>query len=563
MALTTEQLLLLNNLMYMKPNNGDGLVAVEDFEGQSVAEWLNSIDTSQIQDQSLVDASEWQAVIEAARNDPTIMSMTIATTNTDWSEGGGGGRSAVFINEATGDAVVTFCGTASQEWKDDFYGGNMTDTPQQINALNWYNQVYEELGLDGYEVTVTGHSKGGNKSKYITLLTGTVDHCVSFDGQGFSDDFYRKYADEIAARQGLIENHNLENDFVNFLLNDVGETHFYQGFGVSNFAENHCANSFMNYDPATGTWSMVEVEGRTEVIEGFDRLVNGYLRSLPPEKRDAALEVLGTLVQGAMGTGDLTADQIIQLVLYDGNEDMAYLLAYILEFGDEYGFDYLHGILDDFGLGGLCDVLESFTEIMDAEFSLFGFTFTMEDIWELIQTGGGILGGILAFIGIDDLLAWVLNQFDLPFTVHPDDFGRLFELISSTIDYTYEIDVTANDTDLTIDSARTGHGFLWMNDWLNFHIIVDAAAIHAAEDALGAAASQMEQLIEDTQNVINSLSNYMPVSFFLKQSLYFTKLQMQSEVTKLNKMSDCLEFVLKNFQVSEEKIIVYMGEVVH
>ena len=59
---------------------------------------------------------------------------------------------------------------------------------------------------------MTGHSKGGNKAKYITLMDDTVDHCVSFDGQGFSDEFMETYSDEIAARQHKIENHNVDYD---------------------------------------------------------------------------------------------------------------------------------------------------------------------------------------------------------------------------------------------------------------------------------------------------------------------------------------------------------------
>ena len=160
MALTTEQLLILNNLMYM--GNSGSLSPVTAHEDQTVGEWLGSIDQSQIVGSDLTTQQEWQDIINAALADPTISNMTIATTNVDRADGGGGGVSALFVSEATGDAVVTFCGTASEEWKDDFLGGNMTDTPQQQNALDWYQSIYESEGLDQYELTVTGHSKGGN-----------------------------------------------------------------------------------------------------------------------------------------------------------------------------------------------------------------------------------------------------------------------------------------------------------------------------------------------------------------------------------------------------------------
>ena len=40
------------------------------------------------------------------------------------------------------------------------------------------------------DITVTGHSKGGNMSQYATVMcSGQVSKCISFDGQGFNKDF--------------------------------------------------------------------------------------------------------------------------------------------------------------------------------------------------------------------------------------------------------------------------------------------------------------------------------------------------------------------------------------
>ena len=53
---------------------------------------------------------------------------------------------------------------------------------------------------------------------YIAILDDSVDRCVSFDGQGFSDEFYEKYADQIAHNKNKIVNCSAESDYVNFLL---------------------------------------------------------------------------------------------------------------------------------------------------------------------------------------------------------------------------------------------------------------------------------------------------------------------------------------------------------
>lgn len=43
-----------------------------------------------------------------------------------------------------------------------------------------------DVVLESYDsITVTGHSKGGNKAQYVTVLSDKVDRCISMDGQGF------------------------------------------------------------------------------------------------------------------------------------------------------------------------------------------------------------------------------------------------------------------------------------------------------------------------------------------------------------------------------------------
>ena len=164
--LTTEQVLLLNQLMYMNGSEGKNnpMDSVSMHQGETVGQWVNSIDTTQFIDSesygSFMTGKDWKNIITAIQNDPTICNMTVATTHTDWADGGGGGLSAVFTSDSTGEAVVAFRGTANGEWADNFTGGNVEVTAQQRNALEWYQETYRELGLDNYEVTVTGHSKG-------------------------------------------------------------------------------------------------------------------------------------------------------------------------------------------------------------------------------------------------------------------------------------------------------------------------------------------------------------------------------------------------------------------
>lgn len=260
--LTTEQVLLLNNLMYT--SDKPPLKGIANTDAATVGEFVESIHTSNLVGDkdygSYMTGDDWTQIITAVKNDPQLMNVQIAQTHVaDQSDGGG--VSALFVNPATNEAIVTFRGTASLEWKDNFVGGGATDaadgvsTPYQENALEWY----QSMDLEQYgSVTVTGHSKGGNKAKYITVLDDSVDRCLAFDGQGFSDEFYDVYKDQIITNQGKITNNNVEGDYVNILLNDIGETNYYQGFdyGAGGFLENHCPNTFMNFN-SDGTFQMV------------------------------------------------------------------------------------------------------------------------------------------------------------------------------------------------------------------------------------------------------------------------------------------------------------------
>lgn len=354
MALTTQQMLFLENLVYL-PNNSP-LKSLKDADGMTVGELLSQIDVSKLENDkdysAMIKGSEWKRMIQEIKSDPTLAHMKIVNTHVDQAEGSGGGFSAVFVSESTGDAVVAFQGTAGREWNDNLIGGNATDTAQQKNALDWYKDVYKEYGLDQYEVTVTGHSKGGNKAKYITLLDDTVDHCVSFDGQGFSDKFMEKYEEQIAANQHKIHNHNLEYDYVNILLNDIGEKTYYSGHNVDNFAENHSPSKFLGQDEEGNLVMEICPTGQGKEMKALDEFINTMIRSIPEDQKDESFEMVGMLVQGFF-SGELSFDFVKEIILDDRYRDnAAYVIAYVVKYAEAHPemMGDIVGVLNDFGM---------------------------------------------------------------------------------------------------------------------------------------------------------------------------------------------------------------------
>ncbi len=321
--LNEEQLLLLENLTYLiKQEPMRSLNKIYDecvVEGKEliVKDLVEGLDLDKLQDNKLygsyVTGEDWKKIITAIQSDETLMDMKIVTVagdpglaeNEERAEDSPqeGALSAVFVNEKTGEAVVAFRGTAEYEWKDNFLGGAATEakdgvsTEYQLKALEWY----QGLGLTdaGYTtITAIGHSKGGNKAKYITLMDTSITRCISYDGQGFSDEFYEKYKDEISRRQCVISNYNVEYDFVNLLLNDVGDTTYCKGFdyGEGKLLEAHCPNTFFWFDE-NGKARIEAVEEQAAGMVELNKFLNSYLRTLSAKQRVATMDFIGEMVE--------------------------------------------------------------------------------------------------------------------------------------------------------------------------------------------------------------------------------------------------------------------------
>lgn len=459
MGLTTEQVLLLNNLMYMEPEKDCPLQKPDDFTGMSIGEWLDNIDLSQIADDrnygSFMTGRDWKNIIHAARSDEMLKSMIITETHVDAE--GGGGRSAVFTNDDTNDAVVVFKGTeGKQEWSDNFNGGNHADTPYQENALTWYQETYRQNGLDRYEITVTGHSKGGNKAKYVSLLDHTVDHCVSVDGQGFSDKFMQKYADVIAARQSVIENHNIDYDYVNLLLNDVGATIYYKGYdyGKGGFLENHCPNTFLNFDE-DGTFTItVNPNGQAQEMKALDMFLNNTLRSLPDEKRTDMLVMINAIADSAFSIkGKSTTDVANMFLQLAADEkyadDLAYLLAYTIEYEQahpEFAKQINH-VLEAFGMEDAVQYIDIVDGVLNFKTEILGKSIDFDTIYSMLSSVAGKIPDWL----LRHISSWIHSEYGIELS--KDQLRNLLHIVRMVNDDMHSIKIVDNGSDIRIEEA--------------------------------------------------------------------------------------------------------------
>lgn len=236
--LKENQLLLLNNLIYLQ-----GVADGNDKKVGDIVDYLlynNGLDKSRNLSKIGTDdeypckmsKEEWLVILRAIEKDSQLRSLKVADGRTgvildkngkairgsDGKPIEAGMRVATFVDPQD-EATVVFRGTGGDyEWHDNGQGGYLSDTQQQKAALEYI----ESLKYDN--ITVTGHSKGGNKTQYVAILSDKVDRAFSFDGQGFSKEFLEKYKDQIAANAHKITSVSAKDDFVNCLLNPIAGT---------------------------------------------------------------------------------------------------------------------------------------------------------------------------------------------------------------------------------------------------------------------------------------------------------------------------------------------------
>ncbi len=323
MAFTADQLLLLNTLSYLSIDN-----VYKPQEGMTVAEFIAPILASEDTLASLAGdaqtAGDIVHTLNRIRNDPSLMEMEFS--HVSQSEGGAN-RFVLTTPEGAGarEAVVVLEGTTGGgEWRDDALGGAATDqadgvsTEVQVKTQEWYrSDEVQQILNDCDHVTVTGHSKGGNEAKYLTVLNDDIDACVSFDGQGFSDEFMNRYRDQIARRQDIIDNYSNADDFVNVLLNDIGRRHYIQGTPQEQFYYAHSLFTLVHAEPL----SSMETE-QNPVMDEFGKILTGYLRTLNPKDRALFAKMLGELLADLAGGDPFNGAQYLKWLYLDGGMEL-------------------------------------------------------------------------------------------------------------------------------------------------------------------------------------------------------------------------------------------------
>ncbi len=205
-------------------------------------------------------------------------------------------------------AMVVFRGTGGsyEAWADNVKGEYLEDTRIQKLADDFIRYdcgVYENI-------TVSGHSKGGNLAQYVTVLNADrVGRCVSFDGQGFSDGFREKYASLIAKASPRIKSISAHNDYVNILLGSIALTQVFVKNRADNLADCHSSYALLKSCMFDDKGNIKNTTLQSPLAAGAGILANNitdFIDRLPGEGQKAAGELMAASV-AAVFSNELSA----------------------------------------------------------------------------------------------------------------------------------------------------------------------------------------------------------------------------------------------------------------
>lgn len=364
--LTDEEIMLIEQLVYMK--EGDDTPINSEDTGKSIGTLLQGYTDAKltVMDSSGGSDADYAAIIRYMKENGRIRRLILDGAMTH--EDGTVLAYCFAFPDDPNDALVAFRGTTKKEWGDDIEELTSVDTPRQLDAKQYIDSLPYE------HITVTGHSKGGNKAMYVTVLCNKVTRCVSMDGQGFSLEFTEHYAPAISKRAGIIKNYSVKTDFVHVLLFQLpGSQQIYcEGYRtdqLNNAAAHHAGYSFFNIRDgrlvrsgnAGHMFIRTKDENGNDIVEDpsvvmLHDLTVYIMNVAPSEDKEKVVGLIATAADMVMAKGCGKEEMIGYFS--DNLSDLAILLAYLVKYMETYGLSSrdIDALLEMLGLRTLDDL---------------------------------------------------------------------------------------------------------------------------------------------------------------------------------------------------------------
>jgi len=361
--LTHEELSLLNSLIYIETdlwNRSDVKL------GDIIKELLRNPNW---RPGGAMSRAECEDILKAVQKNPSLCQLELfKVPDSDYKEyNTKPSLSRVLTFKNGNNPIVVFKGTeGEEEWADNVLGGVDDGTDAQERALAHMKILHEKYGFEN--ITVSGHSKGGNKAMFVSVLLGYVTQCVAFDSQGFSIDFYNKYKDLIEARKYIITEYAPDKAIVNPLLISIaGTTIIISTEGLPPELMSvlyHTPNIFFAID-ADGNVAFHKIGERSELSKFINELTCYLSINVPEPQRSQIFNYIASML---LSDSDFMKPEgqkhilsilmsLGEVELHDGtvvssSETTATIIAYLFEFlkTKDLSYDQVVQMLKEYGI---------------------------------------------------------------------------------------------------------------------------------------------------------------------------------------------------------------------
>lgn len=423
MYLNDSEMMLLEQLAYLNDNvykaSGVSKISapktIEEMLSVFTDEALEELENNpkyNPKSNEFIQASEWAATIRAIKQS-NLKDLEIKDAFVD----SGNTLALCFCDpNDSNSAYVAFKGTTGgTEWYDNAEGLYQTDTECQKDALRYIES------LPYNDITVVGHSKGGNKAMYVAILSDKVNRCIAMDGQGFSKEFLEKYWAEIEQKGSIITNYSLNDDYVHILLSQIPNSKqvYCEGYNDANEyngLDNHSPNSYFEYEKVDGKAQVKYDKNKnpkiTETSEnvgltylaGFTTFINN---TMPKKDKEKISDYVGIILALALGSGKTFIhngktyykDKMLEYV-FSNEECFAILFAYLVKYIATFDVseEEIKQLLEAFGLG-------DFFEELKEKFEKYGISVdSIKDLFVIL------LDHNLSDLKHDGVIELLLNQ---------------------------------------------------------------------------------------------------------------------------------------------------------
>ena len=337
------------------------------------------------------------------------------------------------------------------------------------------------------------------------------------------------------------------------LLNDVGETTYYKGYdyGEGGFLENHCPNTFMKFNEDGSFTMTVNSDGQAPEMAVLDEFINSYIRSMPDNEQDGALNMVNTILDYAFSFDDNTSKTDIANIYLQMAadpkyaDDLAYFVAYTLRYEQENPMfaGQIKNILDELGMGEFTKYVDVADAVLNIDF--MGIDFNI------------LLGWINA--GINLIPNWVLNilsewlEKKYGIVLTKEQLRNLLSLIGM-VNYDMEnIYINDNGKDICIESVHKNDSGIITSGNASFKIILpmmDGACID-----MGNVSGILKQLSGEILNEVNNISFSSTQAYQIKNRLRAVENDVSLFANVAKKMSEALNNTSNAYERTENAII--------